>query len=104
MDKNELGMDRLLQDLWWRQRNIVFPDTVRNEGVFYRELANRGHSRDALQRVGIMMAAVSFLLAGCVYVEMAVGIVVAEGLGALILAFIGLAVAIVFFAVGVKLA
>src|SRR5438445_10920413 len=100
MDKNQLGMDRLLQDLWWRQRNIVFPDTVRNEGVFYRALANASHSRDALQRVGLMMAAVGFLLGGCMYMAMAVGILVTEGLAALILAIIAFAVAGLFFAVG----
>jgi hypothetical protein len=103
MDKNELGMDRLLQDLWWRQRNIVFPDTVRNEGVFYRNLARGEQSRDALQRVGMMMAAVIFLFGGCMYLALALGAMAAEGLAALIPAIIMFAVAGVFFAVGGKL-
>ena len=32
--------DRLVADLRLRQRSIVFPDTVRNAGVFYRNLAS----------------------------------------------------------------
>ena len=31
--------DRLVAQVRLRQRNIVFPDTVRNEGAFYRNLA-----------------------------------------------------------------
>ncbi|HZR27281.1 MAG TPA: hypothetical protein VFA71_00765 [Terriglobales bacterium] len=33
--------DNLVRELRVRQRNIVFPDTVRNEGVFYRTLASK---------------------------------------------------------------
>lgn len=104
MDKNQLGMDRLLQDLWLRQRNIVFPDTVRNEGNFYRNLARRDQSRDALQRVGTMMLAVPFLLTGCFFLAMAVGFLVEHGLFALIPAIIVVGAAIVSFAIGVRLA
>jgi hypothetical protein len=31
--------DQLVADLRLREKNIVFPDTVRNQGVFYRNLA-----------------------------------------------------------------
>jgi hypothetical protein len=34
-----------LQDVESRQRNTVFPDTVRNEGEFYRGIANRPLTR-----------------------------------------------------------
>jgi hypothetical protein len=104
MDKNQLGMDRLLQDLWLRERNIVFPDTVRNEGNFYRNLARRDQSRDALQRVGTMMLAVPFLMTGCFFLAMAVGLLVEHGLFALIPAIIGVGAAIVSFAIGARLA
>jgi len=33
--------DRLVAELRLRQRNIVFPYTVRNEGLFYRTLASK---------------------------------------------------------------
>ena len=104
MDKNQLGMDRLLQDLWWRQRNIVFPDTVRNEGVFYRNLARGEQSRDALQRVGAMMAEVPFFLFAGTYLLMTTGFFIELGLFALIPALVVLAVAGVSFAIGAKLA
>jgi hypothetical protein len=104
MDKNQLGMDRLLQDLWLRERNIVFPDTVRNEGNFYRNLARRDQSRDALQRVGTMMLAIPFLMTACFFLVMAVGFLVEHGLFALIPAIIGVGAAIVSFAIGARLA
>src|SRR4051794_9768027 len=97
-------MDRLLQDLWLRERNIVFPDTVRNEGNFYRNLGRRDQSRDALQRVGTMMLAVCSLMAGCFFLMLAIGNLVLEGLSALIPVIISLVPAIVAFAVGGKLA
>ena len=31
--------DKLVAELRLRSRNIVFPDTVRNQGIFYRNLA-----------------------------------------------------------------
>jgi len=104
MDKNQIAMDRMLQDLWLRQRNIVFPDTVRNEGNFYRNLARRDQSRDALQRVGTTMLAVPFLMYGCFLLAAAVGFLVEHGLFALIPAMIAVAAAIISFAIGVRLA
>jgi hypothetical protein len=104
MDKNEVGMNRLLQDLWWRQRNIVFPDTVRNEGIFYRNAARGDQPRDAVQRVGTMMLAVTLLLVGAGYIASVVGTLVEQGLGALIPAIIAFVIASVFFVVGGKLA
>ena len=104
MDKNQLGMDRMLQDLWLRQRNIVFPDTVRNEGNFYRNLARRDESHDALIRVGTMMVAVPFLMYGCYFLAMAIGSLVGNGLSALIPAIIAVGAAIISFAIGSRLA
>src|SRR5436305_263231 len=104
MDKNQAGMDRMLQDLWLRQRNIVFPDTVRNEGNFYRNLSRRDQSRDALHRVGTMMVAVGSLMTGCLFVAMAIGFLVEGGLFGLIPATVPLAGALGCFALGGKLA
>ena len=33
--------ENLIAELRLRERNIVFPDTVRNQGVFYRNLASK---------------------------------------------------------------
>ena len=104
MDRNQLGMDRMLQDLWLRQRNIVFPDTVRNEGNFYRNLARRDQPRDALIRVGTMMLALPFLMGGCWLLATAIGLLLENGLFALLPAIIALGISIVFFAIGLRLA
>ena len=49
-------------DLSARQRNIVFPDTVRNEGMFFRELADGKRSLNRIQRIGVLiLAAVSII-------------------------------------------
>src|SRR6266404_9222309 len=106
MDKNQLGMDRMLQDLWLRQRNIVFPDTVRNEGNFYRNLARRDQSHDALIRVGKMMVAVYFLFMGCFFLAGALGsvLLLRQGWHFLGIAVLMFGADIVSFAIGAKLA
>ena len=104
MNKKYLLVDRFLFELWSRERNIVFPDTVRNEGIFYRNLARRDQSRDPVQRVGTMMLAACFLLGGCFFLAAGIGILVSEGLSALIPAITFFGTALVAFAIGGKLA
>ena len=48
--------DRWMDELAERQRNIVFPDTVRNEGEFYRGLVNRP-LRTWVDKLGVVLVA-----------------------------------------------
>jgi hypothetical protein len=50
------------RDLELRQRNIVFPDTVQNQGRFYRNILRTGMPLSAAQRIGIIVVAVSCLI------------------------------------------
>ena len=54
------------QDLRERQRNLVFPDTVRNEGIFLRSLLRSNRPLPAAQRIGLFLIAIPLLLGGCV--------------------------------------
>jgi hypothetical protein len=45
LDWKTEGMNQLLEDVRQRQRNLVFPDTVRNEGHFFRNLAGGNYER-----------------------------------------------------------
>ena len=53
------------QDLRERQRNIVFPDTVRNQGNFYRRLLRGNRPLATAQRVGLFLLGISTFLGGC---------------------------------------
>lgn len=52
------------QELRDRQRNIVFPDTVRNEGHFYRTLLRRETPLPGVMRFGLLLLATPFFLGG----------------------------------------
>jgi hypothetical protein len=43
------------QDLRNRQRNIVFPDTVLNQGTFYRNLLSKNAHLNSIQRIGMVI-------------------------------------------------
>lgn len=43
------------RDIELRQRNIVFPDTVHNEGRFYRNILERGKPVNPVQRAGLLI-------------------------------------------------
>jgi hypothetical protein len=68
MDKNQRGMDGLLRDVKERQRNIVFPDTVRNEGYAFRNLMHGSQSHPIIVRVGAAVVGLMFLFSGCVMI------------------------------------
>src|SRR5438309_3346126 len=57
---NNHKRDQWLQDIEARQRNVVFPETVRNEGRFWRNLMEKGHLT-ATQIIGISLMYVSLL-------------------------------------------
>jgi hypothetical protein len=48
-----------LRDIEARQRNIVFPDTVQNEGRFWRNLYSSTQSLTGLQWVGFLVLLLS---------------------------------------------
>jgi hypothetical protein len=43
------------QDVNARQRNVVFPDTVQNEGRFWRNLANGKQKFAIVQAIGLAL-------------------------------------------------
>jgi hypothetical protein len=57
-------MDRFLQEWRDRQRNIVFPDTVRNARPFYNLLWKGSADATPLQRIGVVLVAMPFLVYG----------------------------------------
>ncbi len=54
------------QDIINRQRNIVFPDTVLNEGRFYRNIFSRDAEFTRGQRIGLVIWGLCVLVPGCV--------------------------------------
>jgi hypothetical protein len=53
------------RDVRNRQRNIVFPDTVLNEGRFYRNIFSGAAQLNSTQRIGILLLAATFFIFGC---------------------------------------
>jgi hypothetical protein len=53
------------QDIKNRQRNIVFPGTVLNEGRFYRNIFSGKAQLTLAQRFGILLLAGAFFFLGC---------------------------------------
>src|SRR5579871_1970450 len=54
------------QELRNRQRNIVFPDTVRNQGNFYRTLLRSNAPLTGAPRLGLVLLGGAFFFGGCV--------------------------------------
>ena len=53
----ESDRDKWLQDIEMRQRNIVFPDTVQNEGRFWRNIQNPAFS--GVAKMGLFLFGVA---------------------------------------------
>jgi hypothetical protein len=51
--RNRLNRERWLHDVEARQRNVVFPDTVQNEGRFWRNLGNQGWTTTS--KIGLLV-------------------------------------------------
>jgi hypothetical protein len=83
--------DKLVAELRLRERNIVFPDTVRNQGIFYRNLAGEGIHAYTSHR---MFAAFwgLFLLAQCVVIPLILGLELLAVLGSLLASLLLIAV------------
>lgn len=69
---NAMRREEWEQDLRERQRNIVFPDTVRNEGNFYRSLVHSKTPLSGVHRFGLGLLGTSFLMMGCVGLSAAI--------------------------------
>jgi hypothetical protein len=54
--------DEWLRDIDARQRNIVFPDTVQNEGRFWRNIYSGKQSLTLSQWVGILIVLATLLV------------------------------------------
>jgi hypothetical protein len=59
--------DRLVMELRLRQRNIVFPDTVRNWGIFYRNLTSKSIYVYSSHRIFAFFWGVYLLMRGIYY-------------------------------------
>ena len=51
--RNRLNRERWLHDVEARQRSVVFPDTVQNEGRFWRNLGNQGWTTTS--KIGLLV-------------------------------------------------
>lgn len=69
-----MGRRQWEEDLRLRQRNFVFPDTVRNQGIFYRSLVRSKTPLSTTQRVGMVLVAIPFLLGGCAGLAYSIGL------------------------------
>src|SRR5690349_20459038 len=83
------------QDILNRQRNIVFPDTVLNEGRFYRNIFSRDAYFTPGQRIGLVMFGIFNLTLGLVglfsgsLISMGIfGLMIIFGLGMIVRAIV----------------
>jgi hypothetical protein len=51
--RNRLNPEPWLQDVEALQRNVVFPDTVQNEGLFWRNLGKQGWTTTS--KIGLVL-------------------------------------------------
>lgn len=51
--RNRLNRERWLHDVEARQRSVVFPDTVQNEGRFWRNLGKQGWT--TMSKIGLVV-------------------------------------------------
>lgn len=61
-----MGRHEWEREIRQRQRNIVFPDTVLNQGNFYRNVFRSKTSLPRTHRFGLLLLAAPFLFGGCV--------------------------------------
>lgn len=81
---------RLVAELRLRQRNIVFPDTVRNEGVFYRNLASKSVHVFTTHRVFAIFMGICLVMTGG-YISISG---MERGIAELLLIVVGLKIAV----------
>ena len=60
-------------DVLNRQRNIVFPDTMLNEGRFFRNMVSGRIPLNPVQRFGILLITAPFIAGGCIGSAQAIG-------------------------------
>src|SRR5262249_8666154 len=53
-----------IDDMTARQRNLVFPDTTRNAGIFYRALPKAADSDSRMIQIGVWLVLLMFIVPG----------------------------------------
>lgn len=64
------------QELRLRQRSVVFPDTVRNEGNFFRGIVYNRARLNGVQRMGAGLFGATFLFTASLFASQVIGAVV----------------------------
>jgi hypothetical protein len=67
------GVEEWELDILNRQRNIVFPDTVLNEGRFFRNVVSGQMPLNPIQKFGILLITAPFIATGCIGMALAIG-------------------------------
>ncbi|HKD80890.1 MAG TPA: hypothetical protein VKH81_14430 [Candidatus Angelobacter sp.] len=72
-DEWEQEVDEWELDILNRQRNIVFPDTMLNEGRFFRNMVSGQIPLNPVQKFGIVLITAPFIATGCIGTALAIG-------------------------------
>lgn len=72
-DEWEREVEEWELDLLNRQRNIVFPDTMLNEGRFFRNMVSGQIPMNPVQKFGILLITAPFIATGCIGTALAIG-------------------------------
>ena len=62
--EDEGKLDAFIEEMKDRQRNVAFPDTARNAGVFYRSLPAAAENGPLLVRIGIWIVLLTLIASG----------------------------------------
>ena len=90
------------EDLRNRQRNIVFPDTVLNEGRFYRNAVSGKIPLNLVQRLGLFILGIFMSVSGAFAMAMSIAVIWRNGGIAWVLGLAGL-IWLLFIGVGCSL-
>lgn len=71
-DEWEQAVEAWEIDILNRQRNIVFPDTVLNEGRFFRNMVSGQIPLNPVQKIGVLLTTAPFIATGCLGTAFAV--------------------------------
>jgi len=76
-DEWEQEVEEWELDILNRQRNIVFPDTVLNEGRFFRNMVSGQIPLNSVQKIGVLLSTAPFIATGCLGTAFAVSALLA---------------------------
>ena len=93
-----------IEDIRNRQRNIVFPDTVLNQGRFYRNIVYGHTPLNPVQRAGILILGLLILAGACLFcAESIAGLLRTRSAEVRVLSFVDVLLALLSVAVGLLL-